>query len=95
MLSCKQITWIVASGQLEDASWLRRLSTRMHFFMCRHCRRYESQIQTIRAMARKAFGSAPDDPAALRRLEGEVLSHIPGGANPGPGGEAKPPYESD
>lgn len=76
MLTCKQIAWVVSSGQLDDAGWLLRLSARLHFFMCRHCRRYKTQISATRTMARKGFGSAPDDTARLSRLEGELLSRI-------------------
>ncbi len=79
MLSCQQVARMVSSGALEDAGWLRRLSARMHFLMCRHCRRYEAQIRAVGTMASKAYGSAPDDPAALRRLEADILSRVPGG----------------
>lgn len=95
MLSCKQVTWMVSSGELEEAAWLRRLSARMHFFLCRHCRRYKSQIRAVRAMAHKVLGSAPDDPAALRRLEADILSRVPGGSSSSTDREADTPNGSD
>jgi hypothetical protein len=95
MLSCKQVTWMFSSGELEEATWLRRLSARMHFFLCRHCRRYESQIRAVGAIANKAYGSTPDDPATLHRLEGELLSRIPGGSSSSTAGEADTPKGSD
>lgn len=95
MLSCQQVVRMVSSGELEDAGWLRRLSARMHFFMCRHCRRYEAQIRAVGTMAHKVYGSAPDDPAALRRLEADILSRIPGGPRSSTDREADTPNGSD
>ena len=76
MLSCQQVARIVSSGDLEDAGLLRRLSARMHFFMCRHCRRYDAQIRAVGSMAHRGYGPESDDPEALQRLERELFSRI-------------------
>ena len=95
MLSCQQVARLVSSGVLEDAGVLRRLSARMHFLMCRHCRRYEAQIRAVGTMAHKVYGSAPDDPAALGRLEADILSRVPGGPSSSTDNEAGTPNGSD
>jgi hypothetical protein len=81
MLSCQQVARMVSSGELEDAGWLRRLSARMHFLMCRHCRRYDAQIRAVGSMAQRGYGSESDDPEILQRLEGDILSRITGGSS--------------
>ena len=89
MLSCQEVTRAVSSGELEDAGWLRRLSARMHFLMCRHCRRYEGQIRAVGSMASRSYGSAADDLPALRRLEAEILSRVAPGSTPADGKAAR------
>lgn len=81
MLSCQQVARMVSSGELEESGLLRRLSARMHFLMCRHCRRYDAQICAIGDMAHQGYGRDSDDPERLQSLEDGILSRIAGGSD--------------
>lgn len=59
MLTCKEVTRLVASDELAGAGWSRRLAVRLHYMMCSHCRRYAAQIRRLGEWARGArFGEA-------------------------------------
>ncbi len=60
---------MVASDQLQDANWIRRLSFRIHLAMCRHCRRYAKQLDLIGAEARQSWNATDADESALQRIE--------------------------
>jgi hypothetical protein len=78
MLSCKEVTRIVASGELAEAGWGRRSSVRLHHLMCRHCRRYACQMRDLGTAARSLWGPGRDEnPEALERLEGAILRRHP------------------
>ncbi len=79
MLKCKEVTTIITSDELKESSWMKRLSVRMHLFMCKHCRRYSSQIRIIGRVARELFGpgSQAENPERISRLEKTVLQAIP------------------
>lgn len=93
MLSCKEVTRLVASEELAEASRARRISVGFHHFMCRHCRRYARQIRGLGRAARERWGPGRvTDPETLRRLEVAILS-LHASRNPGPrggGGNGKP-----
>ena len=46
MLSCKDITEHANSYLEKELSFTKRLSMRVHLFMCVNCRRYIEQLQT-------------------------------------------------
>jgi len=62
MLRCKQVTTMVASGDLEDAGLWLRLKIRLHLMMCRHCARYAEQIHAIGVKARERFRPSEERP---------------------------------
>ena len=45
MMSCREVTGLVASDELAEAPWARRLVVRLHLFMRSHCRRYAQHGQ--------------------------------------------------
>ena len=45
MLNCKEVSRLVASGELERVGWARKLELRMHMMMCKYCRLYYSILQ--------------------------------------------------
>ena len=53
MLNCKEVGRIIAADELEDAGLGKRLSVWFHLLMCKHCRRYASQIRGIGKLLRK------------------------------------------
>ena len=77
MLSCKEVTRIVASDELAGAGWRRRQLVRFHIFFCRHCRRYAAQMRAIGQSARKLLGFGSEEPEAIRWLERAILQHLP------------------
>jgi hypothetical protein len=57
MMTCHDVSMIVSTGGLADAPLLRKLGVRLHLTMCRHCRAFKRQIETI-ARAARATGLA-------------------------------------
>ena len=78
MLTCKDVTTMIASEEFAEAGWRERLGVRFHLAMCRHCRRYEAQIRAIGAGARKRWGPQAEDSATLQRLEQSILKRSSG-----------------
>ena len=77
MLTCKEFSRALASDELENAPWTRRLAVRFHLLMCRHCRRYRAQLQAIGAMERDMFGGQSGDEETLERLQKSILNKLP------------------
>jgi hypothetical protein len=83
MLHCKEIGRLVASGELGEAGWLKRLEVRLHFLMCRHCFRYADQIRRL-GQAVKSLWSGPPSEEELHsahrvkeKLWAELISDPP------------------
>ncbi len=73
MLNCKQVTHIVATGEIDELTWLKRIEMRFHLMMCKHCREYMTQLLALGRGARRLFGFA-DDPETLARLENKIMA---------------------
>jgi hypothetical protein len=69
MLSCKEVTTLIASGALARGSWKERAGARLHLMMCRHCSRYAAQLRAIAAEARRLYGELP----TVSELEQSIL----------------------
>ncbi len=76
MLTCKEVSRIIASDELAEAGLRRRLAVRFHLWMCRHCRRYATQIRQLGDMARGMFRGRSEDPETLARLQNQILEQI-------------------
>lgn len=76
MLRCREVTHIVASGEVERLGWRQRMQLRLHLMMCVHCRRYLDQLATIGRLARRVWGPQSTDPGRLARLERRVLAAV-------------------
>ena len=79
MLTCKEVSRIIASDELAEAGLRRRLAVRFHLWMCRHCRRYATQMRQLGDMVRGMFRGQPDDLETLARLRNQILEQT--GAN--------------
>lgn len=80
MLTCRDVTRVIASGALEEMGGAGRLGVRLHLLWCRHCRRYRAQIDALGRAARQVFGARePRD--RLERLERSILDTLPGGSD--------------
>lgn len=79
MLSCKEVTRLLAGDELEEAGWARWLAVRIHLRMCWHCRRYAAQLQAIGRAARSLWGARPkdEDPETRKRLEESIMKGMP------------------
>lgn len=70
MLSCKELTRMIAADELAEAGFWQRLKARLHLLMCRHCRRYQAQIRALGRATREMWrggsvgGAAAAGPAA-------------------------------
>ncbi len=65
MLSCKELTEIATDYLEQDLPWRKRLSVRVHLWMCRHCRRYLDQMRTVIELLRRL----PKEPVPPKLLE--------------------------
>jgi len=70
--SCRDVTRLVASGEIETVGFWRRIGVRLHWLICAYCRRYRRQIAAIGHGARRLF-AAPDDATRLASLEQSIL----------------------
>ncbi len=76
MLSCKEVTRKIASEEFAEAGWHQQLGVRLHLLMCRHCRRYATQLRSFGELARNLWGSGSEDPDTLKRLERSILQKV-------------------
>ncbi len=77
MITCKEVARRIASGEVADAPFLQRFGMRIHLLMCRYCRRYSKQMQTIGACGRKAWALESDDQVRLDRLKKTIVRDLP------------------
>ena len=54
MMTCHDVSTLVSTGGLPDAPLVRQWGVRIHLAMCRHCRAFRRQIETIARAARAA-----------------------------------------
>jgi predicted anti-sigma-YlaC factor YlaD len=52
MMTCKEVSTLVSTADLQTASFARRLGVGLHLAMCRHCRAFRRQVNAIRDAAR-------------------------------------------
>jgi hypothetical protein len=77
MLTCKEICRSIASEEMSAAGWRRRWAVKFHLLMCRHCRRYSRQIESIGTAARGFFGTEHSESGSRERLRNSILDRIP------------------
>lgn len=82
MLTCSEVTRLVASDEVRTASLRVRVAVRVHLAMCRHCRRYRRELKAIAAAVRRnagaLFGSEPADSDRMHRIHTAVVQEIRG-----------------
>jgi anti-sigma factor RsiW len=78
MLSCREVSRLVAAGELGGQSLLRRVGVRLHLLTCDHCKRYARELEAIRAAARRLVASESFDPARLARLRESIVASLRG-----------------
>jgi len=75
MMKCREVSGLVSTGDVEAAPLRTRLNVWLHIAMCRHCRRFQRQLEQLRRGAR----SAADEAAAQMPadLPERVLGQLP------------------
>lgn len=89
MLQCKEFTRRIASGHWDEPDWRGRMSIRFHVFMCKFCRRYLEQIQSLRNAARRIWSGPPsqEERDSAKRIQAHLKENY--FAQP-PGGNDRP-----
>lgn len=54
MMTCREVSTLLSTGQLDDAPLSRRLAVRLHLGMCRHCTAFRRQLERLARAARAA-----------------------------------------
>lgn len=81
MLTCKQASQLVSISLDRPLSWSERLQLKLHLLLCNACRRFNQQLQMLRAVLRLTRNQIENDssiqlPAdAKTRIEREITSH--------------------
>lgn len=75
MKSCREVAWLVSSGELEHRRGWGRWSIAMHLSMCEHCSRLARQLQQIGRTTR--HDADTDVPAGLEDRIVKNLSKRP------------------
>lgn len=76
MMKCHDISHLVASGEVDDLGFMKRLELRMHLLMCRHCQNYVSQIKALGDGARRLMQQRGPTSDELQHLEKEICDKI-------------------
>ena len=72
MPSCREVTRLLASGEVEISPAVQRILTRLHLLMCDDCRRYSREIRQLGETAREAL-RLPLDADRLAALERAIM----------------------
>ena len=75
MMKCREVSGLVSTGDVETAPLGTRLGVWLHIVMCRHCRRFQRQLQQLRRGARSAADEAAAEMPA--DLPERVLRRLP------------------
>ena len=57
MMTCKEVSTLMSKGSLADAPGSVRLAARLHLAMCRRCRAFKRQLETLTRTARSVAAS--------------------------------------
>lgn len=78
MIRCKEVTQLLASDQLAEQRWVKRVEVKFHLWMCRNCARFAKQLAQIRETARRLFRQLPKAtaPEADQDLETRLVSKL-------------------
>lgn len=83
MPSCREVSRLLASGDVDTAPAVRRILTRLHLMMCDDCARYSRELRQLGPTARQALRS-PLDAERLVALERAILERVQGDSSDRP-----------
>jgi predicted anti-sigma-YlaC factor YlaD len=76
MMTCKEVSTLIARGEQAEASLMRRLAVQFHLAMCRRCRAFRRQLEAISQAARSM--AAQEEPG--REFEARLTERMRDGA---------------
>lgn len=68
MISCKNVSTLLTSDQLQAQSWWKRMEVRMHLAMCDLCSRLARQLEQMRSAAHQTREENEPDAGLEDRL---------------------------
>lgn len=74
MMTCKDVSTLVSSGEVANAPMATRIRVWMHVAMCRHCRAFRRQMVLIRRSALLVATVFEREPSA--GFERRILDHL-------------------
>lgn len=77
MPTCREVSRLIATGEVESLPLLKRLLLTLHTSMCGRCARFARELRRISQAARARWQSGAVDRQTLDRLEHAILRHLP------------------
>lgn len=78
MLMCNDVHHLVASGEVDELGWMRRVELKLHLLMCNHCRRYVDQMAALGRGIRDLLRRHEAEPGQLHRMENQIVAQCCG-----------------
>jgi hypothetical protein len=81
MLSCKQASQIISQSLDRPLTMRERFALRLHLLICKYCKRFSQQLQTLRVALRQMTSSIESNStiempsAAKKRIADTVEAH--------------------
>ncbi len=77
MPTCRDVSRLIAAGEVESLPFSRRLLVTLHVSMCGRCARFARELRRIGEAARGRWQSGAEERVTLDRLERVVFQHLP------------------
>ena len=61
MLSCKQASQIISQSLDRSLTMRERFALKLHLLICKYCKRFSQQIQTLRVAMKQMISSIEND----------------------------------
>ena len=61
MLSCKQASQIISQSLDRPLTMRERFALKLHLLICKYCKRFSQQIQTLRVAMKQMISSIEND----------------------------------
>ena len=75
MLSCQEVIKILNSDQ--QLSTLKKMSLKMHIFMCKHCHAYKKHLETLKKQVMKVIAKdSKVDSKKVEELEKKIYENV-------------------
>ena len=61
MLDCKQASQLISKSLDRQLSWRERFAVRFHLLICKYCKRFSQQLETMRTALQRMTKSIEND----------------------------------